>query len=104
MAVIPGFLLRHRALISPKTGTGPTGDLYGPPAWVRCMPEHGRRKVRTTTGTEVVVSLTLYCRPTEHIPVGSTVEFEGRTTVVLHVEDMTGRGLPTPDHLEVMCQ
>lgn len=104
MANIPAVLLRKTALIRPKTGTGPKGDLYGPVVVVRCMPEYDRRKVRTATGTEVVASLTLFCPLDTNCPPGSLVEFEGRETIALDVKRMDGAGLPTPDHLEVICQ
>lgn len=103
MGSIPGFLLRHIALVEPYLGAGPFGDTYGPPVEVRCFAEDKRRRVLSTTGTQVVSNTTVICPLDTEIPPGSRVTVNGRTAAVINTMRRDGGGLPTPDHLEVMC-
>lgn len=103
MAVVPTFLLRHTATVEAYAGAGPHGDLYDPPATVRCFADETRRRVLNTTGAEVVSQLTLYCPPDTDVPTGSRVTVNGRASYVISVARRDGGGLPTPDHLEVAC-
>jgi hypothetical protein len=102
MGAIPGFLLRHTAVVEPYLGAGPFGDTYGPPVDVKCFAEDKRRRVLSTTGTRVVSNMTLICLPGTDIPPGSRVTVNGRSAAVINLADGDGGGLPTPDHVQVM--
>jgi len=104
VGAVPGYLLRHTAVIEPYLGAGAHGDLFGPPVTVKCFADDKRRRVRATSGEEVISSTTLYCRLAAVAPTGSRVQVNGRTTFVIEALRRHGGGLATPDHLEVVCQ
>lgn len=104
MGAIPGFLLVHTAVIEPYLGAGAHGDLFGPGVTVQCFADDKRRRVRSPSGDEVISSTTVYCLLATVAPTGSRVQVNGRTTFVIEALRRDGGGLPTPDHLEVVCQ
>lgn len=104
MATIPGFLLRHTAIVEPLTGEGPFGPVYGSAVTVRCFADDKRRLVRDKEGSEVVSQTTLYMPLDTNCPAGSLVIVNGRTTTAIAALRRDGAGLPTPDHLEVNLQ
>ncbi|MFI6317281.1 hypothetical protein ACIBG8_07170 [Nonomuraea sp. NPDC050556] len=104
MTTLPGWLLRHTAVIKPFEGDSAYGPVYGPPVAVRCLADDERRMVRDDKGVEVVSEITIYMLPGTRCPSGSQVTVNGRTTTVLASYTRDGGGLPTPDHVEVVCQ
>ena len=102
MAAIPGFLLRHEALVEPYLGAGPAGDAYGPGIVQRCFAEPKRRRVRSQTGNLVVAHTTVWFKPDVEVPTGSRVTVLGQTGTVISADLRDGGGLPTPDHIEVV--
>lgn len=102
MSDVPSWLLRHRVVIEPRTGSGPFGDIYGPPVEVRAFVDSTRRLVRAETGNEVVSETTVIAPLGTVAPTGSRVTLpDGRTAVVIASKARDGGGLPTPDHLEI---
>jgi hypothetical protein len=99
---LPGFWLRHRVLVEPYLGTGPSGPQYGPAVTVRAFLEEKTRLVRSPQGDEVISSATFYARLDAVCPAKSRVTLPaGRRTAVIAALRRDGGGLPTPDHLEV---
>ncbi|WP_327671825.1 MULTISPECIES: hypothetical protein [unclassified Streptomyces] len=102
MARIPGWLLVHTITIEPYRGDGSKGPIYGPPTEVRCFLDEQTRAVRSPGGDTVTSSSTAYTRPGVDVPPLSRVTTAGgRTTKVIDAKDRSGRGLRTPDHLEI---
>jgi hypothetical protein len=104
VGVLPGFLLRHTAVIEPYEGTGPFGPKFGAPVTVSCFCDDQRRLVRGGDGTEVISSATVYCPLDTIAPAESRVTVNGKTSTVFTAYRRDGGGLPTPDHLEVVLQ
>ncbi|TMR97537.1 hypothetical protein [Nonomuraea basaltis] len=104
MTTLPAWLLRHQVVIEPYLGDGAYGPVYGPPVTYPCLADDERRMVRDAEGNEVVSELTLTLLPGAVIPAGSRAKRNGRTTTVIGSYMRDGGGLPTPDHVEVVCQ
>jgi hypothetical protein len=99
MAVIPRFLLQHKAVIEPYEGTSAKGPLYGPPVTVRCLAIDKRKLVRGADQDQVISETQVYCRPSVVAPVHSRVTVFGRSATVITVDNADGGFLPTPNHL-----
>ncbi|MBB4915094.1 hypothetical protein [Streptosporangium saharense] len=104
MTVLPDWLLRHTAVVEPFEGDSAYGPVYGAPVTVRCLADDERRRVRDSKGDEVVSEITLYMEPGVRCPAGSQVTVNGRTTTVIAFRIRDAGGLPTPDHVEVVCR
>lgn len=108
MADIPLAYLTQTASVRTFQGSSGKGEqLYGAAATFACLVEHSRRRVRSsTTGQEVISSSTLRCRRSVTAAAfrpGSLVTMpSGDVAEVIDCKDWTGGGLPTPDHLEVI--
>lgn len=103
--LIPGFLLRHQVTVEAWEGEGPYGPVYAAPALVRCFLDEQTRMVRSPAGEEVTSSSTIYAAPEAQCPARSRVTLpSGRVTAAIAAYRRDGRGLPTPDHLEVQLQ
>ncbi|WP_433426346.1 hypothetical protein ACQP1V_42710 (plasmid) [Microtetraspora malaysiensis] len=101
---LPAWLMRHTAVIEPFEGDGAYGAVYGDPVTARCLVDDERRMVRDAQGTEVVSDTTVFFPPGTVCPEGSRVTVNGRTTTVITSFSRDGGGLPTPDHVEVVCR
>jgi hypothetical protein len=103
VSTIPGWLLRHRADIEPYLGPSAYGPRYGPVlAGVRGFLDQQTRLVRAADGSQVTSTSTFLCRLDVDAPAGSRVTLpDGRKTTVIAALRRDGKGLPTPDHLEV---
>ncbi|MFD7413530.1 hypothetical protein [Kitasatospora purpeofusca] len=102
MSAIPGWLLRHQVTVEPYLGDSAYGPRYGPPVAVRCFLDQATRLVRAADGREVTSSSTFYARLDMSAPTGSRATLpDGRATTVIAALRRDGRGLGTPDHLEV---
>ncbi|WP_424533634.1 hypothetical protein ACOZ38_25195 [Sphaerisporangium viridialbum] len=102
--ILPDWLLRHEAMIEPFEGDGAYGAVYGAPFTERCLIDDERRLVRDAQGVEVVSDTTFIFRPGVRCPEGSKVTANGRETTVITSFARDGGGLPTPDHVEVVCR
>lgn len=99
MALIPRFLLQHKAVIEPYLGTSAKGPQYGTPVTVRGLMVDKRRLVRGADQDQVISESQFYCRPSVVAPVHSRVTVNGKSATVITVDNADGGFLPTPDHL-----
>ncbi len=104
MAGLPSWLLLHTATIEPYLGDGGHGPQYGPPVEVPCFVEAKTRTVLDPMGQETVSTTTLYAPLTADIAERSRITSGGVIARALAVSRHDGKGLPTPDHVEVMMQ
>ncbi|WP_440100026.1 hypothetical protein [Streptosporangium sp. H16] len=102
--MLPEWLLRHTAIIEPFEGDGAYGAVYGPEVTERCLVDDERRLVRDAQGAETVSDTTIFFRPGTRCPEGSRVTVNGRVTTVITSFNRDSGGLPTPDHVEVVCR
>jgi hypothetical protein len=95
-------MLRHAITIEPYLGTTATGPTYGPAVVVSCWVAEGRRLVRTPSGDEIVSQAMVYADLGTVCPPDSRVTLEsGRVATAIACTPYDGRGLPTPDHVEI---
>jgi hypothetical protein len=99
MALIPRFLLQHRAVIEPWLGETAKGPLYGEPVTVRGFAVDKRRLVRGADQDQVISETQFFCRPNVVAPTHSRVTVNGRQATVITVDTASGGFFPTPDHL-----
>lgn len=93
----------HQVTVSPLTGSGAYGDVYGPGQDVTGFLDDSTRLVRDAAGAEVVSQSTFYTdvdlaglfRP------GSLVDAGGRTARVIGTARRTAPGLDLPEHAEI---
>jgi len=102
--MFPDWLLRHEATIEPFEGEGAYGPIFGEAVTARCMVDDERRLVRDAQGAETVSDTTIFFPPGTRCPEGSRVTVNGRVTTVITSFSRDGGGLPTPDHVEVVCR
>lgn len=102
--MLPEWLFRHEAIIEPFEGEGAYGPVHGSPLLVRCLVDDERRLVRDAQGAETVSDTTIFFPPGTRCPEGSRVTVNGRVTTVITSFARDGGGLPTPDHVEVVCR
>ncbi|WP_431928521.1 hypothetical protein [Nonomuraea jabiensis] len=102
--MLPDWLLRHEASIEPFEGDGAYGPIYGAAVTVKCLVDDERRLVRDAQGAETVSDTTIFFPPGTRCPEGSRVTVNGRVTTVIASYARDGGGLPTPDHVEVVCR
>lgn len=97
MAAIPAYMTPHTVIITPLTGSGGMGEIYGPPIPdVPAMVEESAVLVRSPGGAEVVSSARVHCSWDVAGPPGSKVTLwtgtaKERTAVVI-----TASGAPHP--------
>lgn len=95
--------LVHTVTITPKTGDGAYGPVFGPPvpdvpAWV----DEQTRLVRDSDGVEVVSSATVYARAGTVAPPGSRLVLpSGRDAEVIACTVRDSGPLDLPDHVEI---
>ncbi len=102
--MLPDWLLRHQAQIEPFEGDGAYGPVYGAAVTVNCLVDDERRMVRDAQGAETVSDTTIFFPPRTRCPEGSRVTVNGRVTTAITSFSRDGGGLPTPDHVEVVCR
>ncbi|MEQ4717914.1 hypothetical protein [Nonomuraea sp. B19D2] len=102
--MLPDWLLRHEALIEPFLGDGAYGPIFGAAVTAKCLVDDERRLVRDAQGAETVSDTTIFFPPGTRCPEGSRVTVNGRVTTVIASYARDGGGLPTPDHVEVVCR
>jgi hypothetical protein len=102
---IPRRYLIHEITVEPYGGESSTGILYGPPVTVRCLLDEQTRAVRTPGGEQVTSTSTAYADLSTAAPALSRVTLpDGRTTTVIQAKRRDGRGLGTPNHLEIQLE
>lgn len=102
--MLPKWLLRHELQIEPFEGEGPYGAVLGTPYTVRGLVDDERRLVRDEQGAEVVSDTTVILPAGTRCPAFSRITCNGRVITVITSFDRSGGGLPTPDHVEVVCR
>ncbi|MFE5681736.1 hypothetical protein [Streptomyces sp. NPDC056512] len=105
MGRIPGWLLVHTITVEAYKGESSKGPLYGPPTQVRCFLDEQTRAVRSPGGETVTSTSTAYTAPGVAAPPLSRVTTaSGRITTVIQDKRRDGRGLRTPDHMEIQLE
>lgn len=104
MGSIPGWLLTHQIIVEPFEGSYSHGAKYGPSFVYKCFVDEGRTLQLDREGNEVVSSSRAFGPLVDSIPIESRVKVNGRTTFVIDVKRRDGKGLPTPDHLELILR
>jgi hypothetical protein len=102
MALIPRFLLQHKALVESYLGESGTGPQYATPVTIRCFVLDKRSVVRGANQDQVISSSQLFCRPTAApLPPKSRVTINGKAATVITYNNADGGRWPTPDHIQV---
>lgn len=105
MSGMPGWLMRHRFSVEPYAGAGANGPAYAPAAPARGFVAQESRTVRAPNGNQVLSNTIIYCPLSTVAPPQSRVTLaDGTTTLVIDALRHDGGGLPTPDHLEILCE
>ena len=103
--MIPRELLGHTVTVEPHLGQNASGPVYGAPIELPAFVDRHRRQVRGSDGVQLVSGTTVYF---EHgAPVGEldrVTTSAGELLRVIEVRDRDGGGLPTPDHIEIVCE
>lgn len=96
----------HTVTVEPLEQQGPEGDVFGTAYPLRCFAAAKARLIRGTTGDMVTSDTTITAATsTPNIPVGSRITLpDGSPTTVLRLSRADGGGLPTPDHVEIVCE
>ncbi len=96
----------HAITVEPLNAQGPEGETFGTAYTLSCFVAAKVRLIRSSGG-DMVVSETTITAPAgiPKIPVGSRVTLpDGTPTTVLRFARADGGGLPTPDHVEIVCE
>lgn len=100
----------HTVTVEPVQPQGPEGETFTAAYPLVCFVSAKTRLVRTSA-SDMVVSETTITAPaaTASIPVGSRITLpdgspDGSRTTVLRFARADGGGLPTPDHVEIVCE
>lgn len=103
---IPDWMLTHTARIRPLLGRTGTGPAYGDPVDWPCLRRDSRKVARPAEGRTVTCDLQLYLPPEAagKVPPESEVTVDGeRVATVVEVREHIHPGLPTPDHVHLLC-
>ncbi|MEU0332231.1 hypothetical protein [Streptomyces sp. NPDC006193] len=103
MASIPRRFLVHTITVEDYLGETSKGPKYGPPRTVRCLVDEQTRAVRSPGGEQVTSTSTAYAGPEEAAapPLSRVTLPSGRVTTVIQTMYRDGRGLGTPNHVEI---
>lgn len=101
---LPDYLLTHEVQVEPYLGTAGHGPSYGPPVTWPAFVDATHKVVRTSAGEEVTATATVYLQADAAVGDEDRVTVAGRPARVVSIARRDGRGLPTPDHLEVAVQ
>jgi hypothetical protein len=104
MSALPEFLLTHTMVVEPLLGRYSHGPQYGDPVTHRCFLDDGTSLVLSREGVEMVSSAKAYLQLNAEVPLDSRVTVNGQERTVIDVKRRDGKGLPTPDHLEVILK
>jgi hypothetical protein len=101
---IPAWALVHTVLVEAFLGRTGTGPKYATPVEHRCLISDTAKLIRTADNREITASVSLYLTPGTRIPLESRIDVRGRLTTVVDVRVREAPGLPTPDHVQVLCE
>ncbi|MBK3631563.1 hypothetical protein JHN52_01025 [Streptomyces sp. MBT97] len=106
MASIPRRFLIHTITVEDYLGDTSKGPRYRPARTVRCLVDEQTRGVRSPAGEQVTSTSTAYAGPEEQdVPQFSRVTLpSGRTTTVIQTKRRDGKGLGTPNHVEIQLE
>lgn len=105
MATIPRRFLVHTITVENYLGDSSKGPKYAPARTVSCLLDEQTRGVRSTGGEQVTSTSTAYCLPGETAPPFSRVTLpSGRVTKVIQTKQRDGKGLGTPNHVEIQLE
>lgn len=108
MSEIPEWLLVHEITLEDHLGVNGRGeDVYAEPVTLPAFVEPGRRLVRDrTTGDMVESTSVVYIAPRSPVPSPDAriTLMDGTTPDIMDVRNRDGGGLPTPDHIEIVCR
>ncbi|HZF92078.1 hypothetical protein [Streptomyces sp.] len=106
MPGLPRRFLVHTITIEAYLGNTSKGPKYGPARTVRCLVDETTRAVRNPGGEQVTSTSTAYAGPEEQeVPPLSRVTLpSGRVTKVIQTARRDGRGLGTPNHVEIQLE
>lgn len=100
---LPDGLLTHTLSVEPYRGATGHGPAYGPAVHLPAFVEQHRRTSRTADGRSITSNTVAYVQldaPVDITP-EARVAVDGRPAEVIEVKRHDGRGLPTPDHIEI---
>ncbi|MGY0023755.1 hypothetical protein ACVHNB_32900 [Streptomyces sp. YJ-C3] len=99
---IPAFVLQHEVTVEQYLGSSSKGDLFGPPAVVRCLIDERTQLVTSPGGDQVTSGSSYLTRPGHRPPPKSRVTLPGgRKTTVITVARPDGGRLPVPSNVQV---
>ncbi len=102
---IPSWVLVDEAIVERFAGRTGTGATYAAATVERCHVSEKNRLVRAADGREVTSSTAVFLDPdVEPVPLESRVTVHGRVTTVIESRDHIKPDLPTPDHVQLMCE
>ncbi|MGW3442173.1 hypothetical protein [Streptomyces sp. NPDC001076] len=106
MVRLPRRFLVHTITVEDYLGKTSKGDRFAAPREVACLVDEQTRLVRGADGDEVTSTSTAYAGPEEQaMPSTSRVTLpSGRITKVILAKRRDGRGLGTPNHLEIQLE
>jgi hypothetical protein len=104
MSALPEFLMTHTIQVEPLVGRFSHGPKYGNPVTYKCFVDDGTSLVLSREGVEVVSTAKVYLQLTADVPLDSRVTVNGEHRSILDVKRRDGKGLSTPDHLEVILR
>ena len=104
MSPLPEFLLTHTMVVEPLLGRYSHGPQYGPAVTYRCFLDDGTSLQLSREGVEVVSTARVYLQLSANVPLDSRVTVNGRERTVIDIKRRDGKGLGTPDHLEVILK
>lgn len=105
MATIPRRFLVHSITVEDYLGDTSNGPKYAVARTVPCLLDEQTRGVRSATGEQVTSTSTAYCLPGVKAPPLSRVTLQsGRVTTVIQAKNRDGKGLGTPNHVEIQLE
>lgn len=105
MATIPRRFLIHSIGVEDYLGDTSHGPKYASARTIPCLLDEQTRGVRSAAGEQVTSTSTAYCLPGETAPPFSRVTLQsGRVTKVIQTKNRDGRGLGTPNHVEIQLE
>lgn len=107
MGELPEFLLVHEVWFEPYLGNNARGKVYGPAVTVPCFCDESTKRVKTSEGKTIMSPARVYVQREWQpaAPPESRVTLPSGATAQVHEAlDRNGGGLPTPDHIEIVCE
>lgn len=103
MAKIPNMYLRHKVVIELYVSSSGTGIIYGDVIQKRAHVVSGKPANINMGDEQISADTQVYLNFPPDIPLRSRVTWAGNKYTVVKVDKHSAPGLPTPDHLALMC-